>query len=107
MNITEGVKGHIVKLTTSNPLHFSDRPATPRDDDVAGSFSEALAKALGKVNDLQVDAEELEQRMIHSPESVDIHTVMIAMQKAEIAMTLAKSVRDEAIRTYRELMNLR
>lgn len=107
MNVTDGVKGHIVNLVTSNPLHFSDRPAATRDDDVAGSFAEALSKALGKVNDLQVDAEEMEQKMIHSPESVDMHTVMIAMQKAEIAMTLAKSVRDEAIRTYRELMNLR
>lgn len=107
MNAIDGIKGHMVNLITSNPLHFSDRPAEPRDDDVAASFSEALSKALGKVNDLQVDAEDMEQKMIHSPESVDIHTVMIGMQKAEIAMTLAKSVRDEAIRTYRELMNLR
>jgi len=38
---------------------------------------------------------------------VDIHTVMIAAQKAEISLNFTKAVRDEAIRAYRDLMNLR
>nr|HPM34164.1 flagellar hook-basal body complex protein FliE [Spirochaetota bacterium] len=46
-------------------------------------------------------------KMIYEPESVDVHTVMIAAQKAEVALTFAKSIRDEAIKAYRELMNLR
>jgi len=32
---------------------------------------------------------------------------MIAAQKAEVAMSFTKAVRDEAIRAYRELINLR
>jgi flagellar hook-basal body complex protein FliE len=32
---------------------------------------------------------------------------MIAQQKAEISLTFAKAVRDEAIRAYRDIINLR
>ncbi len=100
--------GHIVTLKTGNPLHFDG--AVKRQsayDDVSTSFADSLMKALGKVNDLQTDSETLQEKMIFHPESVDIHTVMIATQKAEVALNFAKSVRDEAIRAYRELINMR
>jgi flagellar hook-basal body complex protein FliE len=100
--------GHIVKMKTSNPLHYDNDVKIGREtDDVSGSFADAFNKAMGKVNDLQVDSENLAQKMIYEPESVDIHTVMIAAQKAEISLTFAKSIRDEAIRAYRELVNMR
>lgn len=100
--------GHIVKMKTSNPLHYDNDAKIGREtDDVSGSFADAFNKAMGKVNDLQVDSESLAQKMIYEPESVDIHTVMIAAQKAEISLTFAKSIRDEAIRAYRELVNMR
>ena len=100
--------GHVVRMLTSNPLHFSGSvKKEPAGDDVSTSFANMLNKALGKVNDLQVDSESLSQRMIYEPESVDIHTVMISAQKAELALDFTKAVRDGAIRAYRELMNLR
>ncbi len=100
--------GHLVGLKTTNPLHIGEETtAAGPGDDVTGSFAAMLKSAIGKVNNLQVDAEDLGQKMIHEPDSVDIHTVMIAAQKAELALTFTKAVRDEAIRSYRELMNLR
>lgn len=106
--IGQGIgKGSAVSMKTTNPLHFTDAPKVGADDDVAKSFSEMLAETVGKTNDLQVESEGLTRKMIYQPESVDIHTVMIAQQKAEVALTFTKAVRDEAIRSYRELMNLR
>lgn len=103
----ENMPGHIVRLKSTNPLHYTDEPGKMSDDNVSGSFADALNKALGKVNDLQAESENLSQKMIYEPESVDIHTVMIAAQKAEIALNFTRAVRDDAIRTFRELMNLR
>lgn len=100
-------QGGKVGLKTTDALHFSDKPAAVQDDDVAKSFSDMLAETIGKTNDLQVESEGLTRKMIYQPESVDIHSVMIAQQKAEVALTFTKAVRDEAIRSYRELMNLR
>lgn len=100
--------GEAGAMRTSHKLHYTNvNVPQPARDDVSTSFSEMLKGFVGRVNDLQTDAEEMEETMIHAPESVDIHTVMIAQQKAEVALTFAKAVRDEAIRAYRELTNLR
>ena len=108
MNTITNPAGNVVTLKTTNPLHYDDRVRRePGYDDVSTSFADSLMKALGKVNLLQVDSEGLQQKMIYEPESVDIHSVMIAMQKAEVALSFTKAVRDEALRAYRELINLR
>jgi flagellar hook-basal body complex protein FliE len=100
--------GHIVTMKTTHPLHYDNRvKQEPAADDVSTSFADSLMKALGRVNDLQTNADDLNQKMIYDPESVDIHTVMIATQKAEVSLNFTRAVRDEAIRMYRELINLR
>lgn len=100
--------GNIVKMITSSPLHYNgEAPLKRPSDDVSGSFADMLNSAVAKTNDLQVDAEGLMKKMVIEPESVDIHQVMIATQKAEIALGLTKAVRDGALNAYRELMNLR
>ncbi|MBN2038648.1 MAG: flagellar hook-basal body complex protein FliE [Spirochaetes bacterium] len=99
--------GNLLKMKTNHPLHYNGLKEKTLDDNVSGSFANALMKAVGKVNNLLVDANDLTEKMIHEPESVDIHTVMIAGQKAEIALNFTKAVRDEAVRSYRDLMNLR
>ena len=100
-------KGHNVSLKTTDSKHFSERTQVSSSEDVSGSFKDMFNSSLKKVNDLQVDSEELTRKMIYEPESVDVHSVMIAAQKAEVALTFAKSIRDEAIKAYRQLMNLR
>lgn len=103
-----GANGNIIKMFTTDPLHYSsEAPLKRTQDDVSGSFADMLNSAVAKTNDLQVDAEGLMKKMVVEPESVDIHQVMIATQKAEIALGLTKAVRDGALNAYRELMNLR
>ncbi len=100
-------EGHIVRLNTTHPLHYGDQRRAQATDDAAGGFAEALNRAIGTVNNLQVESEDLTRRMITEPESVNIHTVMIAAQKAEVSLSFTRAVRDELVRTVRELMNLR
>ncbi|MGL4370338.1 MAG: flagellar hook-basal body complex protein FliE, partial [Spirochaetota bacterium] len=108
MSIRQAVgQGNKVALKVTDSRHFSDAPAVQQDDDVAKSFAGMLNEAIGKTNNLQVEAEDMTKKMIYAPESVSVHSVMIAQQKAEMALTFTKAVRDEAIRSYRELMNLR
>lgn len=103
-----GAGGNSIKMSTLNSLHFSGEKSGVADrEDVSGSFADILNGAISKINDLQVDSEKLAQKMVYQPESVDVHSVMIAGQKAELALTFAKSVRDEAIRAYKDLVNLR
>ena len=107
MRVDGYAMGSIVEINTTNSLHYSNKPEPQSSDDVSASFADMFNGLLGRVNDLQVDAESITQKMIYEPGSVDIHTVMIAQQKAEIALSFAKAVRDEAVRAYRDLVNLR
>lgn len=100
-------KGHNVSLKVDDTTHMDDSVKKPVNDDVTGSFKGMLMETIGKVNNLQVDSNELYQQMIYEPESVDIHQVMIAQQKAETSLAMTKAVRDGAIQAYKELTNLR
>lgn len=104
---TRIAQGHVVRMIATHPQHYREEVRPQPTDDVATTFAEALSRAIGTVNNLQIEAEDLSQRMITEPESVNIHTVMIAAQKAEIALSFTRAVRDEIVRTVRELMNLR
>jgi len=100
-------KGNTIQLKKLSDRHMTDNGEAASNDDVSTSFRDMFNSSIGKVNDLLVDSDKLKQKMIFEPETVDIHEVMIAGQKAEVSMTFLKSVRDEALKAYRELMNLR
>ena len=100
-------KGNQIGINTTDPLHFGNNPAIGKTDDISESFSEVLKKSLEKVNDTQVTADDLTQKMIYNPNSVEAHEVMIASEKARISLTFTKTVVDGIIRAYRDLTNLR
>ena len=100
-------KGNQIGVNTTDPLHFGNTPSIDKTDDISESFSEVLKKSLEKVNDTQVTADDLTQKMIYNPNSVEAHEVMIASEKARISLTFTKTVVDGIIRAYRDLTNLR
>ena len=101
------VKGDYVALKTSDQRHNNDRPIKVMGEDPAKNFSDALVMALEKVNDQQVSAEMLGQKVVSDPKGVEAHTLMIQAEKARMSLTLVKNIADLAVRTYRELSNLR
>lgn len=113
-NITNSVspfplspKGDNVKIATNDERHYGDVVKPHNVNDVAESFADTLKKSLEKVNDLEVDADNLTQKMVFEPNSVDAHQVMIASEKARIAVTFTKTLVDGVIKAYRDLSNLR
>jgi len=68
-------------------------------------FGETLGKAVNSVNQAQVDADTAITRLA-AGEPVDLHQVMIAMEKADIATQLATEVRNKLIEAYQEIMRM-
>lgn len=101
------VKGDFVALKTSDARHNNGREIKVLGEDPAKNFSDALVMALEKVNEQQVSAETLGQKVVSDPKGVEAHTLMIQAEKARMSLTLVKNITDLAIRTYRELSNLR
>jgi flagellar hook-basal body complex protein FliE len=71
----------------------------------ATAFSDVLGNAIDQVNDLQAAAGEEVQRVM-TGDMTDIHTAMIAVQKADVSFQMMMQVRNKLVSAYQEIMKL-
>ena len=103
------VTGNYVDVVRTNSAHIQGRvhagEASGNDSDL--SFSNMVIDALNEVNNLSAESTALTEQYIINPDSVDVHDVTVAMGKANLALSMTKSVVDNAIKAYREIINIR
>jgi len=68
---------------------------------------EYLMEALNTVNNQQNDVSALQEKLITDPDSVDVHDVTIAMQKARMSLNLAQTVIDRLVTDWNEITTTR
>jgi len=68
-------------------------------------FAAFLKEALNNVNDAQIQADTLTEKLVRG-ENVQLHDVMIAAQKASITLQLTLEIRNKAIEAYQEMMRM-
>ncbi|MFO7848419.1 MAG: flagellar hook-basal body complex protein FliE [Spirochaetia bacterium] len=110
MNISDSntAQGHLVELARTDSRHLLGRSGESGGQETgAKNFGNLVFDALNGVNDLNNEGEKITQQFITDPDSVDPHDVTIAMNKANLAVSMTKSVVDEAIKAYRDIINLR
>lgn len=73
--------------------------------EAAKSFGDTLKTAMGDVNSLQQEAGKAVDKMI-AGQQVDLHDVMIAVEKAKTSFELLMEIRNKTIDAYRELMRI-
>ncbi len=69
------------------------------------SFEDLFKDALDKVNELQVQADEY-NKLFATGQVDNIHQVMIASEKAQIAMQFTLSIRNQVLDAYKEIMRM-
>ncbi|MFP4179765.1 MAG: flagellar hook-basal body complex protein FliE [Spirochaetaceae bacterium] len=110
MNISDfnTAQGHLVELARTNSRHSmgNSREAGGQETG-AKNFGNLVFDALNGANDLNKEGEQLTQQFITDPDSVDPHDVTIAMNKANLAVSMTKTVVDGALKAYRDIINLR
>lgn len=80
--------------------------ATAKKSETSGtSFSDVINDAISKVNDLQVESSKKTEDFI-SGVSDDIHSVVIAGSKADLALQMTLQVRNKVMDAYKEIMNM-
>ncbi len=100
--------GNQVNLITTDRMHFNEKGMTPSQKDVpTDPFSKILFDSIDQVNSLQQNSDDLEQKMITNPESVNIDDVMIASEKTRLSVSFFKSISEKAIRAYNDIMMIR
>jgi flagellar hook-basal body complex protein FliE len=69
------------------------------------TFSQTLAESLGKVNDIQQEADSAIEGLV-SGKSQNIHETMIAVGKADIAFRMTMQVRNKIVEAYQEVLRM-
>lgn len=81
------------------------RVGLQKSDASEASFGDTLKQAVEKVNDMQKVADK-QMQAVASGEQTNISEVMIAAEKADIALKLMMSVRNKVIDAYQEVMKM-
>ncbi len=69
------------------------------------AFGDLLKQALQEVNQASAQAD-TEARNLMTGESADMHTAMLAVQKADLSFQMMMAVRSKLIDAYREVMRM-
>ena len=73
--------------------------------DNEGSFSEFMKKAIDEVNTLQQQSSDMKTNLV-SGQVQDLHQVMIAAEKANVAFQLTVQIRNKVVEAYQEIMRM-
>jgi len=96
-------------MQISDISNLSKISAIPRINDtgktIGTNFSDILGEALNKVNDLQIESQAATDSFL-SGETDNIHNVMIAGSKANLALQMTIQVRNKVMDAYNEIMNM-
>jgi flagellar hook-basal body complex protein FliE len=85
------------------PMETGIGPASAAEAPGGPSFGEFLVQALGEVNQTQQNAGNMVQRYA-TGERMDVHEVMIGLEKASTSMALTLQVRNKLVEAYQEVM---
>jgi len=86
-------------IRPSSPFPFETDPTKQKPE----TFGELLKGAVERVNDLKIEADEKSFQLALG-ETKDIHDVMIAMEKADLALNLTLEIRDRLVEAYQSIM---
>ena len=77
----------------------------PADNQSGSSFGSLLHEAIEQVNELQHQAGQ-EVQSLMTGEIKDIHSAMIAVQKADVSFQMMMQVRNKLVSAYQEIMKM-
>jgi len=92
------------KVTTALMPSSVAKP-TGGAEEAAQSFGKMLSQAVDTVNGAQQEADTAITRLA-AGEPVDLHQVMLAMEKADITLQLTTEVRGKLVEAYQEIMRM-
>jgi flagellar hook-basal body complex protein FliE len=85
------------------PLSLGSRPTEMQEDRTR--FGALLKDAISTVNDLSKQSDKEIQKII-TGESDELHTAVIAMQRAGISFDMMMQVRNKIVQAYQEVMRM-
>ncbi len=92
-----------INLINNKDLNTFNVERTKKDEKL--NFKDLFITALEKVNSLQKDMEYLNKKLVLG-EVDNIHEVVIAAEKAEMALQITLQIRNKVLDAYNEVMRM-
>lgn len=97
---------NLTQLPGISSLGEAGKPAATGGDGANGlAFGDLLQKALQEVEATQHTADQEAQKLM-TGEATDMHTAILAVQKADVSFQMMMAVRSKLIDAYREVMRM-
>lgn len=93
---------------SNNPLYFPNQVTENKSasgnslNNKGTSFSEIMNQKIEEANSLQKEADKLTEKFLVG-EPVEIHQMLIAMEKADLALRETVEIRNKLIDAYKEI----
>lgn len=85
---------------------IAEVPGSSKINETKGSnFGDFLQNAINETNTLQLESTQLTEDFL-TGKTDDIHSVMIAGEKANLALQFTMQVRNKVVDAYKEIMNM-
>lgn len=95
----------IGQINSNLQLPEITRPRAPGKPEDGASFGDMLKNAISTVNELQLQSDHEIQKLM-TGETQDLHTTMIAVQKADLSFQMMMQVRNKIVQAYQEIMRM-
>jgi flagellar hook-basal body complex protein FliE len=93
------------QISNIAPISMPEFAAPARPTDTSGDFQKMLDGSIGKLESLNNDASAAVQKFL-SGENEELHTAVLATQKASLAFDLGLQVRNKVVDAYQEVMKM-
>ena len=85
-----------------NDLQKAVQGPMPAESKSDSGFGKLLKEAVGQVNDLEKSSNAELQKYMNN--EADLHSVMIALEKADLSFQVMMQVRNKIVSAYQEIM---
>ncbi|MEQ1795703.1 MAG: flagellar hook-basal body complex protein FliE [Nitrospira sp.] len=80
-------------------------PAGAVDGAASGRFLDTLKNAIGKANDVQMQASQAVDALV-TGQTQDVHGTMVALQQADVSFQLMMQIRNKLVTAYEEIQRM-
>ena len=92
-------------ISSITPIAMPQMPAAATTAAQPGDFGSVLSSAMHSVESLQQDAADSVQKFL-TGQNEELHTTILATQKAELAFELGLQIRNKVVDAYQEIMKM-
>lgn len=96
---------NIQSIGTTSTLNNISLDSINVDKSSNTAFSEVLSNAIGKVNELELNANNNIESLIKG-EDISMHEVMLSMQESQLSLQALIEVRNKVVEAYQEISKL-